>query len=72
MRDAADRGQNALRIASAVPASAGFSDRKQTGPFVPSQFTFARWGRIAKSFRLTFQSDYQASSAPKLYVVTIN
>jgi hypothetical protein len=24
---------------------AGFSDRQQTGRFVPSQFTFARWGR---------------------------
>ena len=24
---------------------AGFSDRKQTGPFVPSQFTFARLGQ---------------------------
>jgi hypothetical protein len=29
-------------------------------------------GRIARSFWLTFQSDYQACSAPKLYVVTIN
>jgi hypothetical protein len=25
--------------------TAGFSDRQQTGRFVPSQFTFARWGR---------------------------
>ena len=29
-------------------------------------------GRIARSFRLTFQSNYQACSAPKLYVVAIN
>jgi hypothetical protein len=28
--------------------------------------------RIARSFWLTFQSNYQACSAPKLYVVTIN
>src|SRR5258708_29074864 len=33
------------RIASSVPVSAGFSDRKQTGPFVSSQFTFVRCGR---------------------------
>jgi hypothetical protein len=39
------RAQNAVRIASSVPVSVGFSNRKQTGPFVPSQFTFARWGR---------------------------
>jgi hypothetical protein len=28
-----------------IEARAGFSDRKPTGPFVSSQFTFARWGR---------------------------
>ena len=31
-------------FASSAPASTGFSDCKQTGPFVPSQFTFARVG----------------------------
>ena len=29
-------------FASSAPASTGFSVSKQTGPFVPSQFTFAR------------------------------
>ncbi len=31
-------------FASSAPASTGFSGCKQTGPFVPSQFTFARVG----------------------------
>ena len=37
------RAPNAFRIASCAPASAGVSDCKQTGAFVPGQFTFARW-----------------------------
>ena len=43
------QSRNAHR-SSSVPAPAGSSDRKQTGPFVPGQFTFARWGRAPYRF----------------------
>jgi hypothetical protein len=39
------QSRNAHR-SSSVPAPAGSSDRNQTGPFVPGQFTFARWGAL--------------------------
>jgi hypothetical protein len=42
MRGAAHRSRSHCIFRSGL---AGFSDRQQTGRFVPSQFTFARWGR---------------------------
>ena len=47
------RAQNVFRIASSVSVSTGFSDRKQTGPLVPSQFTFARWQLGHSTNRMT-------------------
>ena len=42
MRGAAHRSRSHCIFRSGL---AGFLDRQQTGRFVPSQFTFARWGR---------------------------
>jgi hypothetical protein len=52
------------RIASSVPAPAA-SDRKQTGPFVPSPFTFARGAvRVLQSFGVPPRAQYRFFRPP--------
>jgi len=53
MRIRASFGSCAAQRAVRALALAGFSGPKQTGPFVPSQFTFARLGSRVSVVRIT-------------------